>query len=156
MKRDEAVTVVAMIVNSWPGPDWDTERLAAYVDRLLPLDARNTTLAVERAVRKLKYRPSVAELLEFVRIVEREQIPDGELIGYMPIERIPKPGWVLRWERARRAGDFRPFPEQAHALTQLARVDVAHYAAYAPPEAPVTDAAFWIQEHEYLAEDTTA
>lgn len=150
MKRDEAVTIVAMIVNSWPGPDWDTDRLEAYVERLLPLDARNTTLAVERAVRKLRFRPAIADLLEFVRIIEREQIPDGELIGYMPLERIAKPHWVLRWERARAAGDFRPFPEQAHALTQLARVDAAHYAAYAPPEAPITDPSHWVQEHEYV------
>jgi hypothetical protein len=139
-----------MIVNSWPGSEWEDEKLAAYVGHLMPLDARNVTLAVGKAVKKLKYRPSIAELLEFVRIVERESIPDGEVIGYMPLVKIPKPHWVLRWERARAAGDMRPFPEQLHALTALSRVDESHYAAYAPPDAPITDRAVWVQEDEYL------
>lgn len=155
MNRDDAVTIVAMIVNSWPGPDWEEERLGAYVGHLLPLDARNTTLAVEKAVKKLRYRPSISELMEFVRIVERDQIPDGELYSYMPIIKMAKPEWVKRWERARAAGDMRPFPEQVHGLTALARIDEAHYRVYAPPEAPLDDAEQWVQPYEYL-DDVTA
>lgn len=150
MTRDDAVTIVAMIVNSWPGPDWDEARLGAYVGHLLPLDARNTTLAVEKAVKKLKYRPSISELMEFVRIAERDNIPDGELFSYMPIVKMPKPPWVFRWERARAAGDTRPFPEQVQALTALARIDEAHYRVYSPPEAPLDSRDHWVQPEEYL------
>lgn len=148
MTRDDAITITAMVVNSWPGAVWETERMEAYVESLLPLDAATTTKAVARAVHQLKYRPSIAELREFVRI-ERALSAEEE-IRFMPTEMPQKPAWVLRWERARAAGDMRPFPEQMIGMDTLARQSVEHYAAYSPPAHSLDDPEHWVQEHEYL------
>jgi hypothetical protein len=61
-----------------------------------------------------------------------------------------KPDWILRWERARAAGDLRPFPEQAEVLHAFARRSPEDYKAYSPPGVPITDGEFWIQDDEYL------
>jgi hypothetical protein len=153
MTREDAITIVEFIVNSWPGPDWEPERLNAYVNAILPLDAEATTKAVAKAVEKLKFRPSVAELREFVRM--ERQPSERELADYMPVEAQPKPAWVSRWERARAARDMRPFPEQLHALDKLARVDPEHYRVYAPPQHPLTDAEHWVQPSEFLDDGPT-
>jgi hypothetical protein len=148
MTRDDAVTITAMVVNSWPGPVWEVERMEAYIDALLPLDAAVTTNAVARAVSQLKYRPSIAELREFVRI-ERSLSAEEE-IRFMPSEMPLKPTWVERWERARAAGDVRPFPEQMTGMDQIARQSPEHYAVYTPPRFPLDDAEHWVQGDEYL------
>lgn len=148
MTRDEAVEVTSMVVNSWPGAAWESERLEAYVNALLPLDAALTTRALGKAVRKLKYRPSIAELHEFIQLERR--LSDNDVLRYMPIEKPYRPDWVARWYRARAVGDMRPFPEQMTALDMLARQSPEHYAIYAPPEAPLTDSEAWIQPTEYL------
>lgn len=151
MTRDDAVTIVSMIVHGWPGPNWEQERMAAYVDAILPLDAVVTTHAVARARNALKYRPSIAELREFIQIERRlSQEQEAELV--LPDKPV-KPVWVRRWERARAAGDMRPFPEQMTVLDLLARASPEHYKVYAPPEQPITDAEFWVQEDEYLEGD---
>lgn len=147
MTRDEAIEIVGMIVNSWPGPAWEAGRLEAYVTAIVPLDPAVTTLAVARAVKVLKYRPSIAELREFVRI--ERALSEEEEVRYMPVESPGKPAWVERWERARAAGDFRCFPEQINALDTLARQGVENYKVYAPPTTPISDATEWVQAHEY-------
>lgn len=152
MTRDEAVTVVSMIVNSWPGAVWETAKLDAYVEAILPLDAALTTLAVASAVQKLKYRPSIAELREFIQIERR--LSEADEAHYILPDAPAKPKWVERWERARAVRDTRPFPEQQHALDMLARSSPENYRVYAPPEQPVTDALFWVQAHEYLSPES--
>ena len=152
MTRDEAITVVGMIVNSWPGPAWEADRLSAYVAAIEPLDAAITTRAVGRAVNELKYRPSIAELREFVRI--ERALSEPEESRFVLPDKPPKPLWVDRWERARAAGDLRPFPEQITALDSLARQGALDYAAYRPPEAPVSDREHWVQPDEYLPDPT--
>lgn len=153
MTRDDAVTIVAMVIHGWPGPDWPAERLAAYVESIMPLDAAITTHALARARNELKYRPSIAELREFYRI--ERKLSETEEIRFMPVDQTVKPAWVERWERARAAGDMRPFPEQMAALDSLARFDAEHYKVYRPPEQPVTDPEFWVQPDEYLEGETT-
>jgi hypothetical protein len=148
MTRDDAVTIVTMLVHSWPGPAWEAEKLEAYVNAILPLDAAITTRALGRAVNELKFRPSIAELREFIQIERRLSEPD-EARFVLP-DKPPKPQWVERWERARAAGDRRPFPEQMMALDILARQSPEHYKAYAPPEVPTSEAEHWVQPHEYL------
>ena len=148
MTRDEAISVVEMILNSWPGGNWEEAKLQAYVSALMPHDAAITTRATAKAVQKLKYRPSIAELREFIQLERR--LGNDDLLRFMPVERIGRPEWVDRWYRARAAGDYRPFPEQLHALDMLARMSPEHYAVYAPPEHPITDPEHWIQDTEYL------
>ena len=65
-------------------------------------------------------------------------------------DKTMKPPWVQRWERARAAGDHRPFPEQIAALDALGRQDPEHYRIYRPPSQPVSDREFWVQPDEYL------
>lgn len=152
MNRDDAITIVSMIVHSWPGQDWDALTMEAYVEAIMPLDAELTTKAVARAVNQLKFRPKVAELREFVAIERRAKLSPREQADYMPVEKPPKPLWVERWERARAADDQRPFPEQSHAMAILARQSRENYRVYAPPAAPITDASVWVQPAEYLEE----
>lgn len=150
MKRDDAIVIVTMVINGWPGPAWDAGRLEAYIEDLVSFDAELTTKAVIRARRTLKWRPSIAELIEFIQIERR--LTEREQAEFIQPEKIPKPLWVLRWERARASGDERPFPEQMHSLDMMARASPENYRAYAPPECPVTDRSAWIQPDEYLEE----
>jgi hypothetical protein len=146
--RDDAVTIVAMIVHGWPGPAWEMERLEAYVDSILPLDAVIATRALARARNALKYRPAISEIREFYQI-ERRLSESDEARLVLP-EKPDQPAWVGRWERARAAKDMRPFPEQMSAFDALARQDAEHYRVYRPPEFPVTDPEHWVQEWEYV------
>ncbi len=148
MTRDDAVTIVSMIVYGWPGAAWEAERMEAYVDAIMPLDAAITSRAVGRARNELKYRPSVAELREFVQIERR--LSESEEARYVLPDRPEQPDWVKRWERARAAGDMRPFPEQMNAMDALARQTAEDYRVYAPPEHPLNDREHWVQDDEYL------
>jgi hypothetical protein len=147
MSRDDAVTIVAMVVHGWPGPAWETERLEAYVESILPLDAVISTRALARARNALKYRPPISEFREFYQI-ERRLSESDEARLVLP-DKPEKPAWVGRWEQARAAGDKRPFPEQMSGLDVLARQSPEDYRVYAPPEDPVTDPEQWVQETEY-------
>lgn len=148
MNRDDAITIVSLIVNGWPGPAWDADRLEAYVQAIMGLPADVTTRAVVRAQKKLEFRPSVAALMEYVQIERR--LADADEARFIDPEKIPKPLWVERWERARAEGDWRPFPEQIPGMDALARVSPEDYAAYAPPEVPISNREVWVQGDEYL------
>ena len=113
MTRDESLTIVAMIASGWPGAAWDAPRLDSYAKGIESMDALLTTQAVLRAQREVKYRPSVAELREFVSIERRLSEKDE------PQERrtLPPggkcPAWVMGWCVARyRYGDMRVWAEQ--------------------------------------------
>ena len=49
---------------------------------------------------------------------------------------VSAPPWVVRWLKARAAGDERPFPEQADILDER-------------PAEPFSDRKAWVQETEY-------
>ncbi len=149
MSRDDAATIVAMIVHGWPGPVWEAERLEAYVQGIISWDAAITTRALARARNALKYRPSIAELREFVQIEQRAKISEQEQISLILPEKPFKPDWVSRWERARKAGDMRLFPEQAAGLNALCRQSPEDFKAYRLPEAETSDESVWVQEGEY-------
>lgn len=148
MNRDESLTIVAMIVSSWPGKDWDSATCDAYAHNIESLDAEHTTNAVAAAVKTMRYRPSIADLREFVRIQTRLSEPDEA--RFMPVDKPLKPLWVERWQRARHAGDWRCFPEQLVGMDDMARETPEHYRVYAPPSAPLSDNSFWVQGDEYL------
>lgn len=145
MTRDEAITIVTMIVNGWPGPAWEGARLESYVSQLMALDAELTTRACSQAVKKLRYRPSIAELREFVAI-EHRKTADA---SFEVPELVDMPEWVIRYKRARAVDDYRPFPEQLTAMSVLALQSADHYRVYAPPDAALDDADFWVQPWEY-------
>ncbi len=152
MTRDDAITIVSMVANSWPGQAWEADRLEAYVNAIITWDAELTTKAVARSVNKLKYRPSIAELLEFVQIERSSKMSLAEESSLVRPEKQPRPLWVERWARARAAGDWRPFPEQSVAMDGLSRYSPEDFKAYRPPTEPLTDSSVWIQGSEYMDE----
>ena len=154
MTRDEAITIVGMIVHGWPGAAWEVERMEAYVAAIGSYDAALATAAVLRAQKVLRYRPSVAELREFIGVEKRLSEPDEEW-RRQPVEPPPRPAWVPRWERARAANDWRPFPEQLPGMEQLARQSDADYRLFKAPNAPVDDRSVWVQPDEYLEGDAS-
>lgn len=118
MTRDESLTIVGMILSRWPASkEWTKDQMSTYAQDIEDMDAEITTSAVLRAVKEVQYRPSVAELREFVRaerrrlqaLVEPKQAPKG----------APIPSWVRRWICARmlyskfgKEKDMRRFAEQ--------------------------------------------
>lgn len=137
-----------MVLNSWPGPAWEAERLQAYVIAVEPLDAEIAVKAVARAVQVLKFRPTVAELREFVRI--ERSMSQREVAEYVKPEKPERPEWVIRWERARACGDWRAFPEQMSGMDAMARTTPENFSAYSAPNAPIFDREYWVQPDEYL------
>lgn len=93
-----------------------------------------------------------------------------DLLGHaVPValpHRFDIPDWVQRWHRARAAGDYRLFPEQAsgirglHLDNGLPEGDTAKFIDYPSGyekeyeivvNVPVTDREHWVQPDEYLA-----
>ena len=153
MTRDDAVTIVAMIVHGWPGAAWETERMESYVNDLLPLDAALTTHALARARNTLKYRPSIAELKEFYAIERRKQaMQETERIKAQLDEvpnKLPIQDWVKRWLVARflvAPPDMRPLPEQhpySEGRLPTGETEWMPPDLYAEEAARVSDAQVW-------------
>jgi len=141
MTRDESVTIVAMVASAW-SQAWALDEMESYARGILEADAEIVTLAVLRAQRELVFRPSVAEILDYAR-VERRLRNEADPHNIMP-EKTPRPEWVLRWNRARAAGDMRPFPWQGNAIRdQGGKV----------PDTLIDDRDDWIQDDEYTSGD---
>jgi hypothetical protein len=98
MTYDEAVTITAMVVTTWPTTKiWSTEEMTAYATGLMKYDAATLTRAVAAAQQKLMYRPSVAELREFYDL-ERAKTRASAERPEQPRARIEKvPLWVKGW-----------------------------------------------------------
>ncbi len=148
MTHDDAVTIVAMITHGWPGPVWEKERLEAYVEGILPWDAELTAKALARARNSLKYRPSIAELREFVQMERREQ-EAATAKPFVPEPQGGIPMFVKRWVVARfltSPPDMRPFREQhphAHGHLPVGASEWMPENLYAERAATVTDAQVW-------------
>lgn len=120
MTRDESLDLVAMLCAAFPGKDWDAATLDSYAKAIQHCDAQQATNAVLRAQRELRFRPSVADLLDYIK-TERKMAERDE-----PLERrlhLPTnarcPEWVKGWVVSRyRHKDFRVWPQQdAYDLT---------------------------------------
>lgn len=116
MTREDSLKIVQMILAHWHGRDWTKEEIDVYARSIQDMDAALTTSAVARAAKEIKYRPSIAELREYVRAERNRLAP-----AVRPIEpqATPMPLWVKRWICARmlfadfgRQRDMRRFPEQ--------------------------------------------
>lgn len=117
MTREESLQIVGMILSHWRGKEWTKDEMDVYARLIQDMDAAITTSAIIRAAKEIQYRPSVAELREYVR-AERTR-----LRATMPKPEEPRgapyPFWVKRWICARmlyrrfdRDQDMRRFPEQ--------------------------------------------
>ncbi len=112
MTRDESLTIVGMVLNTWPGGTrWTEQEMDAYARGIQHLNAAHATNAVARASRELKYRPSIAELSEFERI--ERKLAEPEHREQPPPRSTTIPDWVqvwtwMRWTR----DDGRTLPQQ--------------------------------------------
>ena len=118
MTREDSITIAGMVALAWPGKDWSAARLDMYAKGIEHWDAELATKAVLQAQQHLKYRPSVAELHEFLVIERKMAEPEP------PIERMLNdtpsrimPPWVRGWVVGRvRHRDMRVWSEQQRFL----------------------------------------
>lgn len=117
MTRDDSLSIVQMILAHWHGREWTKEEIDVYARSIQDMDASLTTSAVARAAKEIRYRPSIAELREYVRAERNRLAPAVRPLE--PPEPTPIPLWVKRWICARmlyeqfgRERDMRRFPEQ--------------------------------------------
>jgi hypothetical protein len=136
MTRDEALTIVGMISNHWPGPQWNTDTLDAYAHAIQPLDARLATAAVIRAVNELEFYPKVSVLREYVQIERRlaEPEPPADRMEPRTDFRREPPSWIRTWIISRyRHRDFRVLPEQKPGYDTL-QTGEPHFRTYVWPD----------------------
>ena len=141
MNREESLTIVGMILDCWQGGDWTKEQMDAYARAIEDLDAEMTVHAIAAAVKESRFRPSVAELREYVKLEKVKRAVQPEEWRDLPPERPPKPKWVERWERARNHRDYRWFPEQVAAGMEK--------TGYPVPKEPFSDRNVWVGPDEY-------
>lgn len=117
MTRAESLTIVQMILSHWHGRDWTKEEIDAYARSIQDLSAELTTHAVAKAAKEIRYRPSIAELREYVR-AERNRLAPA-IAPYEAQRTDTIPLWVKRWVCARmlyaqfgKQRDMRRFREQ--------------------------------------------
>lgn len=112
MTRDESLTIVGMVLNTWPGGTrWTEQEMDAYARGIQHLNAAHATNAVARASRELKYRPSIAELSEFERI--ERKLAEPEHREQSPTRSTTIPAWVQVWTWLRwTVDDWRLLPQQ--------------------------------------------
>ena len=146
MTYDEAVTVTAMVVTTWPTTKvWSEEEMLAYATGLQKYEASLCTRAVAAAQQKLMYRPSVAELREFYDLERAKTRAHAERPVEERTRREKVPLWVRRWVAARylyaqfgREQDMRRFPEQQDKHS---------------PDMEMMPADAWLEEAEHVTED---
>lgn len=116
MTRDDSLAIVQMILSHWHGKEWTKEEIDVYARSIQDMDAGLTTSAVARAAKEIRYRPSIAELREYVRAERNRRAP---VVRPIEPQATPIPLWVKRWICARmlyahfnRERDLRRFPEQ--------------------------------------------
>lgn len=64
MTRDEALTIIEMVLRTWPGGAMSDKQMEEFVDALLPLRAESATRAVAMAHKdNPNWRPSIANIL---------------------------------------------------------------------------------------------
>lgn len=146
MTHDEAITVTAMVVSTWPVTRlWDAAEMDAYARGLERLDAGLAVQAVAVAQQHLTRRPSVAELKDFYDIERAKHRASIENTEKWPTKRDTVPLWVRRWVAARylyrqfgHGQDMRRFPEQGDWGNP--------YTDLMPPDA-------WQTEAEHVTDD---
>jgi hypothetical protein len=141
--RDEAASVAAMVVNTWPQPSWTPQEAESFVDGIVPLDAELAVQAVALAHGELDARPTVQDMRDYVRAarIQRDQQQHvSRHEGRMP-------GWVREWVCARylhgrfnRPQDMRPFRQQVGGGPVPPDVELMPDGAWAAEAATVGDA----------------
>jgi len=118
VKREEALTVVELVVSGWPdAKQLDRDEIDLYARSIEDLDAELAMSAVLRAIKNTGYRLKPNELRERVRMEKSRLAP--RVAPLEPTEGRPLPEWVKRWICARllhkrfdKPHDLRRFLEQ--------------------------------------------
>jgi hypothetical protein len=138
--RDEAASVAAMVVNTWPQPSWTPQEAESFVDGIVPLDAELAVQAVALAHGELDARPTVQDMRDYVRAARIRRDQTLERHSEMP-------GWVREWVCARylygrfhRSQDMRPFREQIGNLPVPPDVELMTDGAWTTEAETIGDA----------------
>ena len=120
MTRDDAISITEFLLNAWARPEWTQAQIETFVDALTPHEADIATQAMALAHKSIKYRPTLAEFLEFYRAARSENQSRSRLRAEPQPKINGMPTWVKRWACARyfhnqfdREQDMRRFIEQA-------------------------------------------
>lgn len=88
MRESEAVTVVAVLASYFPGKELAKETIALWAHELLAHDVRDGMAAARSLGTGSKFMPSLATLVDEIRIARREReldevpaLPAGETTG---------------------------------------------------------------------------
>jgi hypothetical protein len=116
MTRDDALTIVGMVVAGWPGGEWDSDQMESYARAIMDMDAEAATKAVLVAQKSEKFRPSVATLREYVAVEARKLEPEKPK-PTLPVGPRVIPDWAKIWIVARFVhADYRVLREQMPEL----------------------------------------
>jgi hypothetical protein len=112
MTREESLLTVAEVVNRWPSShEWSADQMDRFAQGVEDMDYASTARGIRMMVRRMKFRPSVSELREFV---ESERKAAAEPVADTT-PRLKPPQWVhvwswLRWVREPK--EERTLPQQ--------------------------------------------
>jgi hypothetical protein len=121
VKYDEALTVVELLCNAFPGDRaWGADEIRMYARGIETLDCEHATKAVIVAQSTLERRPPVASFINLYRSTRADSLARER--GILPEKTVGArsiPNWVGRWVCARyfyarfgREQDLRRFEEQ--------------------------------------------
>lgn len=118
MNDQEAQEQVRAIEHLWK-VDFGEDGRRIWRESLVKLDATKTAIAVQRLHETVRYRPTVSDVREVVRKLERDDLSARPKVEQQATSSRGVPLWVKRWIASRylfhrfgKEQDMRPFPEQ--------------------------------------------
>ena len=76
MTKPEAAKLVKRLSQCFSNPIWPLETIRAYAEEILMLDFARTERAVTALIRTSKFRPSIAEIHNYVKGIGRNPSSD--------------------------------------------------------------------------------
>lgn len=152
MNERESAQVIRMVESHFQ-TDFGTDGRDLWAFELREHDADIATKAVAYLARHGLPNNRARPQLHDYRAVYLKLARDAQIAAQLPqlqVSPMRKPPWVKRWERARAAGDPRPFPEQAPGYEALRREHPLNAEAYKLPHIAHSSREHWVQPDEYL------
>lgn len=168
MNESSAKETLGMLTSAYPDMTLEPESSAIYLACLGEMDLSLAAPAILTWVKSETRWPRIADLREAYRAEAHRMQQDAERNVRATLPEQTAPEWVARWRRARAAGDYRLFPEQAPGIRELHRYHGSPVGAEAKTDGfpsgyeaemrllttPASDAAVWVQPSEYLDNET--
>jgi len=155
METREAQQIVRMVESHYQ-TDFGSDGRTVWLYELADYDAATATRAVAMLARNPlpanRARPQLSDFRAvYLKLAKDEAVANAK--PALPVSPSRRPAWVERWERARAAGDARPFPEQAPGYEELRRASELDRVAYALPNTPHSEREVWVQPDEFVGDD---